>query len=443
MRNPFREPGRDCVWSWERESSNHSPTPDGLTIDHRQRSQTAWPKKCHSIVSALLTDQWIYPTGAIDVLTKAANPPPVAGRRAVPGSSQRALEPVQLQTASKSQWFQPCENEAKLSPLGRSEDHSGGGVKFGDYILVERLGRGGMCDVFRAIHQEHKYPCALKLLREDQRNDERTQDLFITEADLSLLLHHPNLVTTYEAGEVDGRYFIAMELIEGGTLGQLLSDKEEHAFSLPYDFALFIVSEILEGLHALHSASGKSGRELGLIHRDITPQNIFLSFDGRVVLGDFGVALIQAYGDAEPSQMIGKIGYLAPEMILGEEVDRRADIFSTGIILYELLTETRLFAGGTDEELMEEIALARVTKPRHVKPTFDRRLEAVIMRALSRKAKDRFSTAEEMLYALESHWSKEIANPFALASLLEKVYKERATEWKRRSQTPTRYPRLK
>lgn len=286
-----------------------------------------------------------------------------------------------------------------------------------------------MCHVFRARHDDAEYDCALKLLKESRRQDEQILDLFITEADLSLLLDHPNLIRTYDAGEIDGRYFIAMELIEGGTLEQVLRRAKKRRLPVPQDFGLYVVSEVLEGLHALHSAKAKTGRALGLVHRDVTPSNIFLSFDGRAIVGDLGATHIKAYGDLDPNVVLGKIGYLAPEMVMGEEIDRRADLFAAGVVLYELLTGVRLFANASDQELMERIAETRIDPPRRLNPYLSRALEDVVMRALSRRPRDRFETAEEMLYELEPFWSKKIGNPYALAALMAALYKEEVSRW--------------
>lgn len=305
-------------------------------------------------------------------------------------------------------------------------------ARFGPYRILGRLGTGGMCHVFRARHDDATSDCALKMLREDHRQDEQIRDLFVTEADLALLLEHPNLVRTYDAGEVDGRYYIAMELMEGGALDILLKAFAKRSLELPLDFAMFIISEVLEGLHALHTATGRTGRPLGLIHRDVTPQNIFLSFDGRVILGDFGVALIQAYGDTDPGQVLGKLGYLAPEMISMEEVDHRADVFSAGVVLWEMLTQQRLFFGKDEDDLMEDIAEATVPRPSKHRPTIGRATEAAVLAALTRRPRDRYASAEAMLYALEPHWSKKLGNPAAIAATLTALLPGEAEQWRAR-----------
>jgi serine/threonine-protein kinase len=311
-------------------------------------------------------------------------------------------------------------------------------ARFGKYRIVERLGEGGMCHVFRARHDEAKHDCALKLLKDSRKDDAEILDLFITEADVSMLLDHPNLVRTYDAGEIDGRYYIAMELIEGSTLEHVFARAVKRAVPLPQDFALYMISEVLEGLQALHTVKAKSGRDLGLVHRDITPSNVFLSFDGRVIVGDLGAAHVEAYGSHNPGVVLGKIGYLAPEAVIGEEIDRRADLFAAGVVLYELLTGVRLFVNASDDELMQQIAEVRIERPRRYNPHIGRELETVMLKALAKRPKDRFESAEEMHYAFEPYWSTAIGNPFALAALMAALYREEVvTWWKRKNQIPT------
>ncbi len=290
-----------------------------------------------------------------------------------------------------------------------------------------------MCLVFRARREGEKQDIALKVLREDKRQDERVRDLFITEADLAMLLTHPNLIETYDAGEVDGRYYIAMELMEGGTLGQLLEQFRNRKVPFSRDLALFVLNQLLLGLHALHEAKGRSGRPLGLIHRDVTPHNLFLSFSGRAILGDYGVALIQAYGNMAPGEVLGKLGYLALEAIVMDEVDRRADIFAAGVILYEILTGTTLFSGDDEDEVMARIADVKLIRPRRLQENIPRELEAIIMQALAKKPRDRFTTAAEMAKALRPMWTRRLANEYSLASILAATYPEEAGNWRARS----------
>ncbi|MCK6546268.1 serine/threonine protein kinase [Myxococcota bacterium] len=311
-------------------------------------------------------------------------------------------------------------------------EEKGRTAQFGDYTILEHIGDGGMCHVFRARRKGDSHDCALKLLKDERRDDEQLKDLFLTEADVALLLDHPNLIHTFDAGEVRGRYYIAMELIEGRTLGQIMVRAEKLQLPIPPDFSLYVASEMLEGLHALHNAVGRTGRPLGLVHRDVTPQNVFISYTGRVILGDFGVAHIKAYGGTEPGQAVGKIGYLAPEAVTLEELDHRADVFAAGIILWELLTGHRLFHGKSDDALMEDIVEARIPRPRTLEPSIAKGLEALVLKALAKRPRDRFESAEEMLYELEPFWSKQLGNPYAIAAFLAGTFRQEVREWRAR-----------
>jgi eukaryotic-like serine/threonine-protein kinase len=305
-------------------------------------------------------------------------------------------------------------------------------AKFGDYTLTGHLGEGGMCHVFRARKKGDLQDCALKMLKEEFRSDERILDLFVTEADLALLLQHPNLVATYDAGEIQGRHYIAMELIEGGNLREIIAECQRSGVRLPADFALFIVSEVLEGLEAVHSARSHAGGRLGLIHRDVTPQNVFVSFDGRVILGDLGIAHIRAYGEADTGIAVGKLGYLSPEQAAGEPIDSRSDLFSLSVILFELLTSSRLYDEGTDREILAAIAEARAPRLRRLKPGLSKSLETTVQRCLMKRPRDRFQTAEEMVLALEPHWSPMIGNPKALGALMCGLFREKSREFSER-----------
>jgi len=267
---------------------------------------------------------------------------------------------------------------------------------------------------------------ALKLLKEDQRKDERVLDLFITEADLSLLLQHPNLVQTLDAGEVGGRYFIAMELVEGANLREVSAALSARGLELPPDLAMFVIHELLEGLEAVHTAVSQAGTPLGLVHRDVTPHNVFVAFDGRVILGDLGIAHVQAYGDADPGTAMGKLGYLSPEQCSGEPMDSRSDLFSAGVILHELLTGRRLFEGDDETRILDEISDAKAPRLRKLRPRAAAALEAAVERALAKRPRDRFQTAEEMMLTLEACWSPLIGNPRGLAALMTALFPDRA-----------------
>lgn len=281
-----------------------------------------------------------------------------------------------------------------------------------------------MCQVFRAKRPDLAMECALKVLRADALRDERAKDLFLTEADLSLLLRHPNLIRSYDAGEVEGRFYIVMEFLRGGTLAGLLKVLKRSESALPLDLSLYIVAEMLSGLHALHEAKGETGRPLGIVHRDVTPQNVLFDQGGRVVLGDFGVVHIEAHGSSDEIEIPGKVPYLAPESLSSESIDRRADVFSAGVVLYELLLGRLPFDGEDETHTLDLIADAKMTRPTRIEPDFDPALEEVLLAAMAKKPKDRPQSALALRDALLPFMDEQLANDQILAALTKSVQRE-------------------
>lgn len=290
--------------------------------------------------------------------------------------------------------------------------------KLGPYQIVEVIGEGGMCRVFRARRDDLDIDCALKILRNEMRSDTRVRDYFLTEADLSMLVRHPNLIRSYDAGEIEGRAYIAMELLEGGTLSDLQRMLHAEGDLLPDDLALHVICEMLAGLEALHEAKGQTGRPLGIVHRDVTPHNVFLGLDGRVVLGDFGVAHIEAHGSDMEADVPGKLAFIAPESLTKEPTDRRADVYSAGAMLYELLTGAQPFASEDEDTTVDLIVEGRHPRPRRLRPDLPAELESVIERALSRRPKDRPATAWEFREALQPFFEPRLAGYRMLGALM-------------------------
>ncbi len=286
-----------------------------------------------------------------------------------------------------------------------------------------------MCLVFRARKDGANADVALKLLRGELEHDPRIRDLFVTEADLSMLVDHPNLIHTYDAGEVEGRFYIAMDLMEGGSLADLVSRLGDVGLVFPPDLAVFAAGQVLAGLHALHELKSSSGKPLGLVHRDVTTHNVFIDFSGRVILGDLGITHISAYGRTDPGRAAGKIEYLAPEVVAGETPDRRSDIYAVGILLFELLVGERPLihpTDATDEVILGAILDGRIKKPRKIRPSISKGLEEVILGALERKPSNRPQTARALAQQLEPLRSPVLATPALLGGLLAGAFPDRA-----------------
>jgi len=271
----------------------------------------------------------------------------------------------------------------------------------GRYDFVARLGSGGMGDVYLALFrgpQHFRKLCVVKKLKDELAGVPRVRLGFNKEGYLAARLNHQNIVQTYEVGEEDGIPFMAMEYLEGQTLRTLFAASRATAI-LP-DFAIWvrIVADALAGLHHLHELRDFDGAQLGVIHRDVSPHNVFVTYDGRVTLIDFGAAkLALQRTSVECRTLTGKLGYMAPEYITGGGIDRRADVFSMGVVLWEALCGRKMPNSGlTPGECCR--ARPRVSS---IERRIDPRLDAIVARALDVDPDRRFHTAREMRDALE------------------------------------------
>jgi len=278
---------------------------------------------------------------------------------------------------------------------------------FGDkYLLVEHIATGGMAEVYRAKYtgiEGFAKELVVKRLREEFVERPEIVQMFLDEARVAATLTHNNVVHTYDLGEIDGEYFIAMELLVGQELVGVLRRAGATGNMVPLDIALAIVMQALEGLFYAHERLDENGEPLGLVHRDINPTNIHVGYDGLCKIVDFGIAATRAsaVGQRGPAQFAGKLSYMAPEQIYGEPLDGRADIFAIGVILYEMCLGKRLFRGRGDE-VRERILAGDIPAPTFVDPDFPPTLEAIIMRALELDAGDRFQNCDHMYRELEA-----------------------------------------
>ena len=282
---------------------------------------------------------------------------------------------------------------------------------FGDkYLLVEHIATGGMAEVYRAQYtgiEGFAKELVVKRLREEFVERSDIVRMFLDEARVAATLTHNNVVHTYDLGELYGEYFIAMELLVGQELVAVLRRTVTTGHNLPMDIALAIMMQALEGLNYAHARADETGELLGLVHRDINPTNIHVGYDGLVKIVDFGIAatrataVANASGKGGPAQFAGKLSYMAPEQILGEDLDGRADIFAVGVILYEMCLGRRLFRGNP-AEVRNRILQGDVPAPTFVDPDFPPELEAIIMRALEVDRNDRYQNCDHMYRELDA-----------------------------------------
>ena len=282
------------------------------------------------------------------------------------------------------------------------------GIPFGKYHLLERLGRGGMAEVWKAKAlgpMGYARKLVVKRILPELACDEEFVRMFVEEARLSASLNHRNIVQVYEFGEVGGEYYLAMEWVHGRDLNTLLRTMKDRDAAPPVELAAYVAREVCRALAYAHALTDEDGRPLRLIHRDVSPSNVMVGFDGSVKLLDFGIAKALALASENRTQvgvLKGKFGYMAPEQVDGEaEVDHRADLFVAGIVLWEMLTLRRLFKGGSDIQTIGMVRAAKALPPSAFNPAVPPELDAVCMRALARDRNERFADCAEMAEALD------------------------------------------
>ncbi len=277
------------------------------------------------------------------------------------------------------------------------------GVPFGNYRLQRRLARGGMAEVFlaRLIGVEgFERRVAIKRILPHLSESEEFRAMFLDEARLAAQLTHPNIVHIYDFGKVDDYYFIAMEYVDGVDIGRLIRRAKEHP--VPFELAARILADVCAGLHFAHNASDPMGRKLSVVHRDVTPQNILVSYDGVVKLVDFGIAKAQfAAGRTRPGVVKGKYAYMSPEQVEGRPLDVRSDVFSAGICLYEMLTGVPLFRRDDVVASMREIRDGKPILPEKHRRDVPEELVRIMRRALQTSRDNRYPTASAMQTELE------------------------------------------
>jgi serine/threonine protein kinase len=277
-------------------------------------------------------------------------------------------------------------------------------VTLGRYQLLSRLAVGGMAEVYLARQGEisgFKTLVVVKKVLPHLAVKPDFINMFLDEARIASMLDHPNVVRISEVGRAGDEYFLAMELVQGKPLASLLQHGEKAKMPLPHNLAALVVANAAAGLHYAHQLTDAAGSLLGLVHRDVSPQNIMISFEGSVKVIDFGIArALGRLGDTSSGSLKGKLGYMAPEQARGEPVDPRADIFSLGVVLWECLAARRLFLRENELATLRAVVYESIPGPSKYAKV-DGTLETIVMCALDRDPNERFQTAEEMRVALE------------------------------------------
>jgi serine/threonine protein kinase len=318
-------------------------------------------------------------------------------------------------------------------------------VPFGKYLLLDRISVGGMAEVFKAKSygvEGFEKVIAIKRILPSMGEDRDFIKMFIDEAKIAGQLTHANICQIFELGRIDGAHFIAMEYIWGKDLLQVQNRLRKLKRPMPAATACFIVAKVCEGLDYAHRKRDPMGRPLEIVHRDCSPQNVLISYEGEVKLIDFGIAKAASRSSRTMAGVLkGKFGYMSPEQVRGLPLDRRSDVFALGTVLYESITGERLFQGETDFATLEKVRNVEITPPRRIDPSIPVDVEAVIMRALARDPEERYAWCADMLADLQAILRRQDAmvTSKALSGWLKELF---AAEIARERQQLESYKRL-
>ncbi len=273
------------------------------------------------------------------------------------------------------------------------------------FKLVRKLAEGGMGSVWEGLQfgaEGFQKVVAIKMIQESLSRDAEFVEMFIGEAKLVADLVHQNIVQMYQLGKIGNLYYIAMEFIEGVNLQEFMNRHFELNLKVPVDIAAFIISRVCRALEYAHRKADKSGNLLNVVHRDVSPKNIMISTEGVVKLTDFGIAkAANLMRNQEGDVLMGKAQYMSPEQAQYMQTDKRSDIFSLGIVSFELLTGQSLFGSDKTAVILENVVYKDFTKPRTVNPDIPEEVERILLKALERDVNKRHQDAGRMGYELE------------------------------------------
>jgi serine/threonine protein kinase len=293
---------------------------------------------------------------------------------------------------------------AAASPPGR--DRSWRDDSFGPYQLIDRVAVGGMAEVFKAKRagvEGFEKIVALKRILPHLSENKEFLDMFVDEAKMVAGLTHPNIVQIFDLGRIESSYYIAMEYVHGRDLRTTIKRAHDKGLRMPLDLSLRVVSQVCSALEYAHRKKDPRGRPMEIVHRDVSPQNILITFEGNVKLADFGIAKAATKAsNTDRGALRGKLLYMSPEQAWGRSIDHRSDVFSLGIVLYEMVTEQKPFmASGSEMTILEMVRKCLVTPPRDINPRVPEALDRVIMKALARNPDERFQDAGQLQRGIE------------------------------------------
>jgi len=308
------------------------------------------------------------------------------------------------------------------------------GARLGRYVILKHLASGGMADVLLARTggmEGFERHVVIKRIRHELAHDRRFVRMFLDEARVAATLHHQNIAQVHDVGEADGAYFMAMEYVHGEDVRRLLEQASRQRSHVPLGYVVAIVSAAAAGLHHAHERLGSDRRPLHIVHRDVSPSNIVIGYDGAIKLVDFGIATASMQRESRAASLTGKLAYMSPEQCSGGAVDRRTDVYGLGVVLYELVTTTPMIQGDGDRQVIEKVVHGRITPPHTRRPELPRELSDIILRALATDPAQRYATADELRIALDQFaWNAGLTAPgSSLAAYLRQQFGERPEPW--------------
>lgn len=309
--------------------------------------------------------------------------------------------------------------------------------RFGKYTLIRHLATGGMAEIYLAIHrslQGFEKLVVIKRILKRYCEDEEFIRMFLAEARIAATLNHPNIIQIFDVGSVQRDYFIAMEYVHGEDLRSIVGAMRRAGFKeFPMEMALGIARGLCKGLSYAHEHKGLDGEPLNIVHRDISPQNTIVTFPGEVKIVDFGIAraaMKDMQGDKEKGALRGKFPYMSPEQCQGQDLDRRSDLFSVAIILYELTTGRRLFKGKNEMDTIRRIVELPYPDPSKLKKDYPPELESIVMKGLARDRDERYADARDFGEALDEYVLKKQLKVTALemSRFMEQLFEDKLVQ---------------
>lgn len=326
---------------------------------------------------------------------------------------------------------QPSRAASVPKPAQAADPDAKGTFFLGRYRVVDEIGVGGMASVHLGRMDGpggfQKW-VAIKRIHPHLVEHDQFVDMFLDEARIAAGINHANVAQVFDLGKDDNTYWIAMEYLHGEPLRELMRRQEPGKPIVGPELAAKIISDAAEGLHAAHELRGRNGQLLGLVHRDVTPHNLFITYDGYTKVVDFGIAKVaDRLSTTNAGTLKGKLAYMSPEQVRGADIDRTTDVFALGVVLWELTTGQRLFRMDTDLDTLEKVQACLVPPPSSIIEGYPIELEAIVLKALSKSKAERFATAREFSRALQSFLMKRgnFIGPEEVSEFVGKVFADR------------------